>query len=289
MDHSERSITNVGGQIQGPAWADAFLAELRGSIRAIVEPTHSLCMELQCRLIGLENKFALTDRALTEEMNIMERELFAIIENEQAFAYQQSGLCGESSTPGLSLDEHTAIIMDVTTFPNMPMQRRAALLRRGFRTLLGLGYDYPGGKQHASRAAAFVLKDYAPDFMLHHRPEKAHQCVRAEAQKTDAQILLPYGVLLTQFLYNLMTQQVLGAARAARARREEPAQGTEEQDLGQSSSQGLEGQRPSWVVSMMTELTEQMRAVMQPTHEMVGNISSRLSALELKVVSMELS
>ncbi|KAB1224388.1 hypothetical protein CJ030_MR2G019403 [Morella rubra] len=38
---------------------------------------------------------------------------------------------------------------------------------------------------------------------------------------------------------------------------------------------------------MMTELTEQMRAVMQPTHEMVGNISSRLAALELKVVSMD--
>ncbi|KAB1220038.1 hypothetical protein CJ030_MR3G001927 [Morella rubra] len=37
----------------------------------------------------------------------------------------------------------------------------------------------------------------------------------------------------------------------------------------------------------MTELTEQMRAVMQPTHEMVGNISSRLAALELKVVSMD--
>ncbi|KAB1199743.1 hypothetical protein CJ030_MR0G013875 [Morella rubra] len=141
-----------------------------------------------------------------------------------------------------------------------------------------------------------------------------YQCVRAEALKTDAQISLPYGVLLTQFLHNLMvpegadepralplgsinkttlsksmaqTRRVLGAARAARARREEPAQGTEEQDLGQGSSQGLEGQRPSWVASMMTELTEQMRAVMQPTHEMVGNISSRLSALELKVVSMD--
>ncbi|KAB1226599.1 hypothetical protein CJ030_MR1G019082 [Morella rubra] len=65
------------------------------------------------------------------------------------------------------------------------------------------------------------------------------------------------------------------------------AQGTEEQDLGQGSSQGLEGQRPSWVASMMTELTKHMRAVMQPTHEMVGNISSRLSALELKVVSVD--
>ena len=38
---------------------------------------------------------------------------------------------------------------------------------------------------------------------------------------------------------------------------------------------------------MMTELTEQLRAVMQPTHEMVGNISSRLATLELKVVSMD--
>ncbi|KAB1216542.1 hypothetical protein CJ030_MR4G023045 [Morella rubra] len=55
-----------------------------------------------------------------------------------------------------------------------------------------------------------------------------YQCVRAEALKTDAQISLPYGVLLTQFLHNLML-----------------------------------------------------------THEMVGNISSQLSVLELKVVSMD--
>ncbi|KAB1205504.1 hypothetical protein CJ030_MR7G025997 [Morella rubra] len=33
MDHSERSITNVGGQTQRPAGADNFLVELRGSIR----------------------------------------------------------------------------------------------------------------------------------------------------------------------------------------------------------------------------------------------------------------
>ncbi|KAB1213199.1 hypothetical protein CJ030_MR5G024785 [Morella rubra] len=61
-----------------------------------------------------------------------------------------------------------------------------------------------------------------------------YQSIRAEALKTDAQISLPYGVLLTQFLHNLM-----------------------------------------------------MRAVMQLTYEMVGNISSRLAALELKVVSMD--
>ncbi|KAB1200853.1 hypothetical protein CJ030_MR0G006137 [Morella rubra] len=38
---------------------------------------------------------------------------------------------------------------------------------------------------------------------------------------------------------------------------------------------------------MMTELTEQMRAVMQPTHEMMGDISSRLATLERKVESMD--
>ncbi|KAB1227491.1 LRR receptor-like serine/threonine-protein kinase EFR [Morella rubra] len=34
-----------------------------------------------------------------------------IIENEQAFAYQQSGRCGGVFSPGLSLDEHTTVIM----------------------------------------------------------------------------------------------------------------------------------------------------------------------------------
>ncbi|KAB1216200.1 Zinc finger protein CONSTANS-LIKE 13 [Morella rubra] len=59
------------------AWADAFLVELKESIRAIVRPTHSLCMELQCRLTGLETKLALTDRAL-KELNIMRMELFSV-------------------------------------------------------------------------------------------------------------------------------------------------------------------------------------------------------------------
>ncbi|KAB1215869.1 hypothetical protein CJ030_MR4G010974 [Morella rubra] len=80
MDRFERSITNIGGQTVRPASVDAFLVELRGSILAIVESTHSLCMELQCRLTGLENKFALMDRALMEELNIMQRELFSVRE-----------------------------------------------------------------------------------------------------------------------------------------------------------------------------------------------------------------
>ncbi|KAB1223246.1 hypothetical protein CJ030_MR2G006028 [Morella rubra] len=69
-----------GDKTERPAWADAFLVELKQSIRAIVEPTHSLCMELQCRLTGLETKLALTDRALTEELNIMRMELFSMRE-----------------------------------------------------------------------------------------------------------------------------------------------------------------------------------------------------------------
>ena len=77
MDRSERNITNIGGQTVLPALADAFLVELKGNIRAIVEPTHSLYMELQCRLTDLENKFALIDRAVMKELNIMQSELFS--------------------------------------------------------------------------------------------------------------------------------------------------------------------------------------------------------------------
>ncbi|KAB1221413.1 hypothetical protein CJ030_MR2G013137 [Morella rubra] len=80
MERSGRSITNVEGQTERPAWADAYLAELNESIRAIVQPTHSLCMELQCRLTGLETKLALTDRAITEELNIMRMEIIRIRE-----------------------------------------------------------------------------------------------------------------------------------------------------------------------------------------------------------------
>ena len=80
MDRSKKSITNAGQQTERPAWADAFLVELKESIWAIVRPTHSLCMELQCRLTGLETKLGLTDRALTEELNIMRMKLLSVRE-----------------------------------------------------------------------------------------------------------------------------------------------------------------------------------------------------------------
>ncbi|KAB1222676.1 hypothetical protein CJ030_MR2G007433 [Morella rubra] len=79
VDHGSlrRSITNVGIQTERPAWADALVVELRGSIQAILEPMHSLCMELYTRLTSLENNFVLTERALREEFNAMQMELFS--------------------------------------------------------------------------------------------------------------------------------------------------------------------------------------------------------------------
>ncbi|KAB1215855.1 hypothetical protein CJ030_MR4G010931 [Morella rubra] len=84
-----------------------------------------------------------------------------------------------------------------------------------------------------------------------------YQSVCVEALKTDAQISLPYGVLLTQFLHNLM----------------------------------LELDERSWLRGLRSRILDRAPPKdsrdMQPTHEMMGNISSRLAALELKVVSMD--
>ncbi|KAB1203244.1 hypothetical protein CJ030_MR8G022845 [Morella rubra] len=88
MEHSGRSITNVGGQTEQPAWANAFLVELKDNIRTIVRPTHLLCIELQCCLTGLETKLALTNKVLTKELNIMRMELFSV--RQQLFELSQS-------------------------------------------------------------------------------------------------------------------------------------------------------------------------------------------------------
>ncbi|KAB1220037.1 hypothetical protein CJ030_MR3G001926 [Morella rubra] len=84
-----------------------------------------------------------------------------------------------------------------------------------------------------------------------------YQSVRAEALKTDAQISLPYGVLLTQFLHNLILPEGADEPRAL--------------PLGSINK---------------TTLSKSMDECW-PTHEMVGSISSWLAALELKVVSMD--
>ncbi|KAB1222905.1 hypothetical protein CJ030_MR2G013605 [Morella rubra] len=70
MSRAQRA-TSLGGR---------FFSGAKGIIRVIVKPMHLLCIGLQCRLISLENKFALTDRALMEELNIMRMELFSVRE-----------------------------------------------------------------------------------------------------------------------------------------------------------------------------------------------------------------
>ncbi|KAB1212501.1 hypothetical protein CJ030_MR5G001035 [Morella rubra] len=70
MDHSERSITNVGRQTAtslGGRFFSGAEGECSGDSGADAFVVHGAPMPLD----GLENKFALMDRALTEEMNIM--------------------------------------------------------------------------------------------------------------------------------------------------------------------------------------------------------------------------
>ncbi|KAB1203245.1 hypothetical protein CJ030_MR8G022846 [Morella rubra] len=95
---------------------------------------------------------------------------------------------------------------------------------------------------------------------------------KVEAVKTDATTSLPHGILLTQFLHSLL---------------EQPEEVGEQQDPGQSSTQGFGAQRPGWMDDMMTQLTERMQSVLRPTHEMVSDISCRLTTLEQKVMDMD--
>ncbi|KAB1220064.1 hypothetical protein CJ030_MR3G007105 [Morella rubra] len=71
------------------------------------------------------------------------------------------------------------------------------------------------------------------------RPTKAEFLHNLMVPEGDEPRALPLGSINKTTLSKSMaqTRRVLGAARAARARREEPAQGTEEQDPGQGSSQ----------------------------------------------------
>ncbi|KAB1206767.1 hypothetical protein CJ030_MR7G013486 [Morella rubra] len=73
-----------------------------------------------------------------------------------------------------------------------------------------------------------------------------YQTVRVEAMKTDLQILLPYDVLLTQFLHAMLVPKSA----------DEPK-------------------------------TLPLGSINKPTHEMVNDINSRLTALERKVENMD--
>ncbi|KAB1203449.1 hypothetical protein CJ030_MR8G026779 [Morella rubra] len=311
MERSGRSITNVEGQTERPAWADAYLAELNESIRAIVQPTHSLCMELQCRLTGLETKLALTDRAITEELNIMRMEIIRIREQLSQlsslsipFRFFFTNLDEISLFRGsnhIQLANFLEYERDLTAFPNLPMSEEGRPTKAEvFRTMLGDDTTILEGSfmvhgqllpfwriMHLILCSSIDPKKHTTE-LSYSRAEFLYLAVvrglpvdiasyiylsiRAEALKTDATISLPHGILLTQFLHAMM---------------EQPEEAMEGEDPGQSSTQGLGAQRPSWMDDMMTELSQRMESVLQPTHCMVSDISRRLTALEQKVADMD--
>ncbi|KAB1223303.1 hypothetical protein CJ030_MR2G024661 [Morella rubra] len=50
---------------------------------------------------------------------------------------------------------------------------------------------------------------------------------------------------------------------------------------------GIWGTATGWMDDMMTQLTERMQSVLQPTNEMVNDISCWLTTLEQKVMDMD--
>ncbi|KAB1199060.1 hypothetical protein CJ030_MR0G027772 [Morella rubra] len=78
MEHSGEKYHQCRGTDRATSLGGRLFSGVEREYSAIVRPTHSLCMELQCHLTGLETKLALTDRALTEELNIMRMELFSV-------------------------------------------------------------------------------------------------------------------------------------------------------------------------------------------------------------------
>ncbi|KAB1206359.1 hypothetical protein CJ030_MR7G018910 [Morella rubra] len=129
--------------------------------------------------------------------------------------------------------------------------------------------------------------------MLRHRPEEAHYGAFLHSllvpECADEPRAVPGSINKTTLSKSIaQTRRALNAARAARVRRQEqPEEAGEQQDPGQSSTQGFGAQRPGWMDDMMTQLTERMQSVLRPTHEMVSDISCRLTTLEQKVMDMD--
>ncbi|KAB1213076.1 hypothetical protein CJ030_MR5G019247 [Morella rubra] len=128
-------------------------------------------------------------------------------------------------------------VRDVTTFSNVPMTEEGRPTKAEvFQTLLGPDIAILEGSNmlhgqllpfwrimHLILCSAIDLKKHTTE-VTYGRAEFLymvvvrglpidmasfnHQYVRVEALKTDAQILLPYGVLLTHFLHNLMVPEV---------------------------------------------------------------------------------
>ncbi|KAB1215954.1 hypothetical protein CJ030_MR4G023646 [Morella rubra] len=274
MEHSGRSITNVEGQTERPAWADAYLAgvkrEYSGDSAADAFVVHGAPMPLD----RSGDQTCSNDRAITEELNIMQMEIIRI--REQLSQLSQS-------VHTVPLVNFLGYERDLAAFPNLPMSEE--------------------GRPTKAEGLPVDIASYI------------YMSIRAEALKTDATISLLHGILLTQFLHAMMvpesgdelralplgsinkttlsksnaqTRQARQATRVARVRRQEqPKEAMEGEDPGQSSTQGLGAQRPSWMDDMMTELSQRMESVFQPTHCIVSDISRRLTALEQKVANMD--
>ncbi|KAB1202311.1 hypothetical protein CJ030_MR8G019124 [Morella rubra] len=181
---------------------------------------------------------------------------------------------------------------DLTAFPNLPMRRRAGLLRvrRQEQPEEAMEGEDPRQSSTTWGTAAELDGQYDDGAVsVDGIGLAAHPL--DEALKTDATISLPHEILLTQFLHAMMVLESdtsAEASRVARVRRQEqPEEAMEGEDPGQSSTQGLGAQQPSWMDSMMTELSQRMESVLQPTHWMVSDISRRLTALEQKVTDMD--
>ncbi|KAB1205865.1 hypothetical protein CJ030_MR7G027950 [Morella rubra] len=155
---------------------------------------------------------------------------------------------------------------DLTAFPNLPMSEEGRPTKAEvFRTMLGDDTTILEGS-----------------FMFLH--------AMMVPESGDEPRALPLGSINKTTLSKSIaqTRRALQAARVARVRRQEqPEEAMEGEDPGQSSTQGLGAQRPSWMDSMMTELSQRMESVLQPTHCMVSDISRRLTALEQKVADMD--
>ncbi|KAB1200233.1 hypothetical protein CJ030_MR0G007797 [Morella rubra] len=192
---------------------------------------------------------------------------------------------------------------DLVAFPNLPMSTKGGLLRPRKHTA-ELSYS------RVEFLYLVVVRGLLVDMTSY-----IYQSIRAEALKTNAMNSLLREILLTQFLHAMLvpegadelravplrsinkttlsksiaqTGRALNAARAAKVRRQEqPEEAMEEQDPGQSSTQGFGAQRLGWLDDMMTQLTERMQLVLRPTHEMVSDISGWLTTLEHKVVDMD--
>ncbi|KAB1212638.1 hypothetical protein CJ030_MR5G009680 [Morella rubra] len=192
----------------------------------------------------------------------------------------------QSSTPALSLEQHTAIIMSHTiiverhiqlsdfynilfedqTLPKVVeqaswllfLQRTSSASKNMVREFYAAILRATNLEKPSMEVTVRNIQDHVSNPMLHHRPKEAY----------DGPVLWLSRVIVP-----------------GRSRRQEQPEG---QDPPQSSTQGLRTEQQSWAADVMMELTEQMRSIMLPTDQMGSDICAWLTALESKVGQLDL-